>query len=362
MDSRALWDRGKRRASAEDVPCLGVCASNLAAEFVFKMIIRRILDGRRLTQICSQYFYSQLRLNGNWHLEQLNNRSILKLNGDKCSDFLQGLITNDMKLLESQEAIYAMFLNTKGRVLYDSIIYKNTSDNSFLLECDVNSVESLQKHLNLYKVRKKIDITKADYSVWAIFLPKLGGNDEFKLEFSEKCIVCADPRISDLGYRAIVPKDSDLIANIDNTSMNYKIYRYTIGVAEGNDELLTGKRFPLEMNCDYLNGVSFNKGCYIGQELTARTHHTGVIRKRIMPLIFQSAPGNITTDDIIEECAEKNKTIGKLVSASGTVGLGLMRVKETLTSSAALKLGNSCLKVSKPSWWPESEEYAAKKN
>ncbi|XP_073997220.1 putative transferase CAF17 homolog, mitochondrial [Rhodnius prolixus] len=326
------------------------------------MLLRKFINGKITNNICHQFF-SQIRLKGNWHLEQMKERTVLKLKGEQCAEFLQGLVTNDIKILNSQKAMYAMFLNIRGRILFDTIIYKTDCTNTFFLECDKACLGDVERHLKQYKVRRKIDISSSENSVWAIFKPNIQGDHDFKIELSEKCIICPDPRLSELGYRAIVPQDADLVnVAAEGKETDFKMFRYKLGIPEGKEEFPIGKCFPLEMNCDYLNGVSFNKGCYIGQELTARTYHTGVVRKRLMPLEFQSVPENVSLDDpIIDSSNLKSSTIGKLRGIIGNLGLGLMRVSETL-SSTNLKLGNISTKCSKPPWWPaESEQYASNK-
>ena len=118
-----------------------------------------------------------------------------------------------------------------------------------------------------------------------------------------------------------------------------------------------GKCFPLEYNADYMHGVSFHKGCYVGQELTARTHHTGIVRKRIMPVRLLDGPAR----DVNLECDVTNgegKKIGRIRAWSGTSGLGLMRVSESLDAENLL-LGDANIVVNKPFWWPKE---APKKN
>ena len=142
---------------------------------------------------------------------------------------------------------------------------------------------------------------------------------------------------------------------------SYKTLRYKLGVSEGSSELVPGKALPLECNADYLHGVSFQKGCYIGQELTARTHHTGIIRKRIMPLVFS----NEDTENIGFEIGENinnigtGKSVGKLVSQTGNFGIGLMRVQECQDAEKnrqPIVVGNKSnvkVEVIKPDWWPK---------
>jgi folate-binding protein YgfZ len=128
-------------------------------------------------------------------------------------------------------------------------------------------------------------------------------------------------------------------------------------VAEGTEELPPGECLPLEINSDLLKGVSFNKGCYIGQELTARTYHTGVVRKRIMPLVFGESGDvpeigtAIRFEDATKE-DEKKQPVGKLRAVCGNSGLALFRVSEAL-SGKNLKMGAHSVNVLKPSWWTE---------
>lgn len=300
--------------------------------------------------------------------ELLKNRKVLRISGENSSEFLQGLITNDIRLLKSgSESLYAMFLNNKGRVLFDSIIFRSSDSDTFLLECDSKCIEQLIKHLKVYKLRKKIDIESLEdaYSVWAIYDARQiqAALDCGKSALSNGCsslntasitsdneIITLDPRVTALGYRVILEKDK----TINNIAIDdkYKLLRLALGIGEGADELQIGQSFPLEFNCDFLNGVSFNKGCYIGQELTARTFHTGVVRKRLMPLIMETEHNELPLDTPIDDPEVPRKMpIGKLKGCHHKYGLGLMRVSETLESKS-LKMLNIGVKAHVPHWWP----------
>jgi folate-binding protein YgfZ len=164
-----------------------------------------------------------------------------------------------------------------------------------------------------------------------------------------------DPRVSGFGMRVITSKDYDIKESINEslgTDADYLEYRYKSGIAEGIIDLIPEKSFPLESNCDYMNGVSFQKGCYIGQELTARTYHTGVVRKRLMPLIFEK---NIVINvkDGADIKNEEKQSVGKLRNISGIYGLGLMRIEQTMTSKSLNYNENPC-KTEKPFWWPNN--------
>lgn len=327
-------------------------------------------------------------------LEHLKSKSLLRVKGKETSDFLQGLITNDMKHFEEGAAnSYALFLNIKGRVLFDVIVYKSQEDDVYYIECDSQSVDLLQKHLRMYRVRRKVDI---DYlgdsiNIWALFDPNHHLSSEHsdsnrqKLEglifpcgilnnksskIVNNIMIYEDPRLSDLGVRILAESSIDRdkieshlgsdISIFDNT-MSYKAFRYKLGIAEGIEDLPLGKPLPLEINCDYLHGVSFHKGCYIGQELTARTYHTGLVRKRLMPLLFDKVPNkSLQYDEKILD--ESGNVVGKFRGHEKEYGLGLIRIAEGLNAKS-LTVSDIKIKISKPTWWPkESEKQSASVN
>ncbi|KPI92417.1 Putative transferase CAF17-like, mitochondrial [Papilio xuthus] len=269
---------------------------------------------------------------------------------------------------EGAKSMYAMFLNNKGRVMYDTLVYKWKDDDSYLLECDSSVINAIQKHLKMFKLRRQLDIKDVndEIKLWALISPNVPDIVDNTLE------IYKDPRLNDLGSRIISSvsvnetKITDIIGSditIVNDDNGYKYLRYKLGVSEGADDLPPGTSFPLEANCDYLHGVSFHKGCYIGQELTARVHHTGVVRKRLMPLKFTAD----VKDSIQKDCpitfANNTKTsVGKLKGTTQNYGLGLLRIKEAMDAKI-LKVGDYEAEVIKPSWWPieAPREVTAKK-
>lgn len=294
-------------------------------------------------------------------LENLNQRSLLRVEGLEVVPFLQGLITNDINHLKTEgtKGIYSMFLNKPGKILYDSIIYGTEKENCFLIECDETIVNDLKKHMQMFRVRKKIEIENIDdeRSVWVAFNPDVT-KDSLNINVPEgrDFISCSDPRLKNLGRRIIVPKSftSDDITKmipsvIVDDKIQYKEIRYHFGVAEGISELPPGKCYPLESNADFMHGVSFHKGCYLGQEFTARTHHTGVIRKRIMPLRFD---GEISYSENLDIESDDNPKIGKLRGVCGNRGIGLLRIEPALKAEK-LKINNISCKTNRPDWWPQ---------
>lgn len=281
-------------------------------------------------------------------LELLSQRSLIKIKGDGMYDYCQGLMTNDIFKLKTDNSLFTMILNSKGRVLYDCLIYK--MDDHLLLECDKDVSSDLIKYLKLYLLRRKLDINILDdTNIWALF----SSTSTIK-KFNSACVF-NDPRLPILGQRIIsdntagIGKDVSLY-KCDN-NVTYQQWRYLNGVAEGS-ELLNGQSFPLEMNCDYLNGISFNKGCYVGQELTARTYHTGVTRKRIMPLIFDETPTSLdlNTDIYSQSDLNTKRPPGKLRGLCGKIGIALLRIDECLKAEQLI-IGGFTAKTFIPDWW-----------
>ena len=306
------------------------------------MLLPRLIWPIRLrrTALLESYSKSSLSIGSrislsSWTSCHLPQRALVKVQGVEAAPFLQGLITNDINPLVEDDrkrfckessmsysilcfSLYCAFLNTGGRVLFDAIISKTENEGEFLLDVDSAVSKLVKKHLSLYKVRRKISIkVMEDLNVHAVFqevgdedshpehrLPTRsgepgstfcnGGEVPTALSLPGDAPALPDPRVPALGYRLILPASEDPHqvlpekTNPCHPSLFTQL-RYRLGVPEGSSETPLGKALPLEYNLDYMNGVSFHKGCYIGQELTARTHHTGVIRKRVLPLMLSQA-------------------------------------------------------------------------
>ncbi len=288
------------------------------------------------------------------------------------------MITNDINHLENQNALYSFFLNKLGRVNYDSLIYKllpkekdGELRETFLIECDSEITEELVKHLKIYRVRRKIDITIVDdeLKLWCLFdKDDLAQSEGFNFSLGNNNLVFKDPRLKNLGFRFVMPDKVDSLklhslighqVEVSDDDEDYHVLRYQLGVGEGIEDLPPGKAFPLESNLDYLHGVSFHKGCYIGQELTARSHHTGVIRKRLMPVKL-GAYEEIFDQD--QEIVDHNaKAVGKLRNGLGSFGLGLMRIEPALAAESLTIRDIPCT-VEKPFWWPIEAKKPVKSN
>ncbi|KAH8243247.1 hypothetical protein KR032_005926 [Drosophila birchii] len=296
-------------------------------------------------------------------LEPLANRELIRVHGPEVVQFLQGLVTNDVSRIESEDgppSIYAHFLNKGGRVLFDTIIYRTHRPDTLLVECDREASSDLRRHLRLYRVRRRIDIDSVDdeYTTWVIINPKT--SPSYPVSSNNEIFVAPDPRLPALGTRVLAPADMNTAqlgkcfptfgtAGSPTAENNYQLLRYKLGVGEGNRELPPGKCFPLEANADYLNGVSFQKGCYIGQELTARIHHSGVVRKRYMPVRLTT---QLDADSSHEVTSVAGAKVGQLFGSVQNFGVALLRIEKALNGPQLIVDGEHCF-ADRPNWWPE---------
>uniref|UniRef100_A0A3P8VVK6 Iron-sulfur cluster assembly factor IBA57, mitochondrial n=1 Tax=Cynoglossus semilaevis TaxID=244447 RepID=A0A3P8VVK6_CYNSE len=305
---------------------------------------------------------------GHFVCYHLPNRSVLKVQGQDTSSFLQGIITNDMRQLLEEHSLTAMYshmLNVQGRTLYDILLYRlqgADSGHGVLLECDFTVKDSILKLLKMYKIRRKVSIDDCpEHSVWAVLPQQKILSQEVgqpKISCPEKAMVWeADPRTTKMGWRLVIDKEldpSEIIATCQKAETDeYHRHRFTIGIPEGVKDLPPGVALPLESNLVYMQGISFSKGCYIGQELTARTHHTGVIRKRLMPVRFSSPLHNLEDGAALQ--TQSGKPAGKHRSGVGNLGLSLIRLayaKQVLTVKSSDDT-TLTLEVSVPDWWPK---------
>lgn len=314
--------------------------------------------------------------NATWtgmRLESLTpTRSLIRIHGEQVQPFLQTLITNDINHVSKDgpnDCMFTMFLNKTGRILYDAIIYRTTEINTFLIECDKRIDIDLRKHMLMFKIRKKIDIDIVNdaYRLWTVFKPDGNSADDQKFQeipVKYGALSCyTDPRLKLLGQRIIASADNSAtdievalpgIKEELNGEFNYAKHRYRIGIGEGIYELPIEKCFPFEANCDYMHGISFFKGCYLGQEFTARTYYTGVIRKRLMPIKLElSISTTKRHEDLLatQITGDNNVALGKLRGVEGDAALGLLRIEPALKSSS-LNLCGLKGTIEKPKWWP----------
>lgn len=254
-------------------------------------------------------------------------RSVVRLSGVDLFHFLQGLVTNDVLALEQQteRSMYACILNAQGRFLHDMMLYRAMADaKTILADVDHTGLGGLLRLLKRYKLHAKVDVAdvSTEYGVWTRF--------DGPMEASTSGITdwVADPRLPLLGLRAVFPRAQPPVPSAGEAVVDaaaFQQWRVELGVAEGIQEIPTGEAIALEYNIDWLHGISFHKGCYIGQELMARAHFQGQVRKRLMPVQLSSVEGLEVGKDIINPIS--NKSVGKLRTWTNSgAGLAVLRL------------------------------------
>ncbi|NXI16167.1 CAF17 transferase, partial [Irena cyanogastra] len=292
-------------------------------------------------------------------------RSLLGVRGAEAAVFLQGLLTNDVTQLlaegDAPPALYAHALNVQGRCLYDVILYRlhesTAEEPHILLECDSSVLDSIQKHLKLYKIRRKVTITPCpDLSLWAV-LP--GDTSSLPKSAAQALLLTPDPRAEVMGWRLIAKKGANVSEIIPGSRVgdvqDYHRHRYKQGIPEGVKDLPPGVALPLESNLAFMNGISFTKGCYIGQELTARTHHMGVIRKRLLPVTFPGPLPGAGVPEGAEILTQGGKRAGRFRAGAGELGIALLRLAH-LSEPLRIPLAGDSVQLSAatPQWWPKA--------
>ena len=216
---------------------------------------------------------------------------------------------------------------------------KDEGHAGFLIEVDANEVDSLARHLKRFKLRAKVGITVLEQGGWGVWQRWGEGGERAASE-----IGCSDNRAPDMGYRMVVPANKRPEGEGEVKVECYDLRRIMMGVAEGQSEILKETALPQESNIDYMGGINFRKGCYVGQELTIRTYHTGVVRKRILPVQIYDSGGNTKPPvafaydpdsklvlpprgSNISRVDKKGRIAGKWLGGVGNVGLALCRLK-----------------------------------
>jgi len=282
----------------------------------------------------------------NARIALLPDRGVMRVTGEDAGKLLQGLITNDMELLQRQPALYAALLSPQGKVLFDFLVAKVAD--GFLLETARDRAADLAKRLTIYKLRAKVVILDASdgYRLFAVW----GGAPVSHLEST--IISYQDPRLSQLGARILVEARpaAELASPINGreaTAEDYHAHRIALGVPEGGKDFAFGDTFPHEADLDQLNGVSFTKGCFVGQEVVSRMQNRATVRKRVVPVVGEAAltPG--------AEITAGTAVIGRVGSVAGDEALALVRLDraaEAMAKGEALLADSVAITLRKPRW------------
>ncbi len=291
----------------------------------------------------------------------LPNRGVLELSGPDVRSFLQGIVSNDVNRVSTERAVWTAFLTPQGKFLHEFFLVARPAaaeaETLFWLDCEAERRDDLLRRLKIYKLRAKVELSdrSGDLAVAALFgagaLDRLGldpGEAGQAIDYAEGTAF-ADPRLSALGARAILPRAAAEAAPPEGFAAaareDYDGLRLSLGVPDGSRDLEVEKSLLLESGFEELNGLDWDKGCYMGQELTARTKYRGLTKKRLLPVAFEGpapAPGTPVL------CAEREA--GVLRSTANGHGLALLRLEYLEEGQPPLTAGGARLTVTKPDW------------
>ncbi|MBV8972158.1 MAG: folate-binding protein YgfZ [Sphingomonadaceae bacterium] len=258
---------------------------------------------------------------------RLTDRAVLRVGGAEARDFLQGLVTNDVALLAPGKPLWAGLLSAQGKLLFDMVLHDAAAgDGSVFVDVAAAAAEALAKRLTMYKLRRAVTITPEPelhvFAAWGAPLADLPH----------------DPQLAALGQRWVADA-----APADATLADYAAHRLRAGVADSGD-LLLDRMLWLEANAVELNGVSFTKGCYVGQENTARMHHRDRLRRRLLPVTVDGEPGDVAI-------RAGDTPAGELRRHADGRGIAYLRVE---AADGPLTAGGATLTVDWPAWLPRA--------
>ncbi len=284
----------------------------------------------------------------------LEDRGLLYLNGEDVKEFLQNIITNNIEKVTDKMSCFAALLSPQGKYLYDFIIIKHKS--GYFLDCEKQNIDELYKQLNLYKLRSKVEILNLsnEFLVAGLSKEKFLSMDHskdiqgFTIKFREDSIFL-DPRSKELGARLIINLEKlhlslkKLELKISNTEDYYNL-SHNLGIPQIDTKNLQNKIFGIECNFEELNGIDFKKGCYVGQENTARIKLKEKLKKRLFAI--KILEGKINAEEITYE----DKEIGKLLINNQNPFALIKFQSENFNFEDNLKCGEAKIKVIKPNW------------
>jgi folate-binding protein YgfZ len=281
----------------------------------------------------------------------LEDRGVLAVSGPDRRSFLQGLVSNDVEKVAADRAVYAALLTAQGKYLHDFIMVEHGE--AIWLDAEAARLADLKRRLSLYRLRAKVAVEeRPELAIAAIVgegaraalgLPEETGATRPEADGA----VMVDPRLAELGARAVLPRDKIRQALVgrglaEGNFAAYDQHRLALGVPDGSRDLVLEKSILLEAGFEELHGVDWQKGCYIGQELTARTKYRGLIKKRLLPVRIEGPapePGAVVMLDGHEA--------GEMRSSRDGIGLALLRL-DAIESGRPFLAGEAELRPLKP--------------
>jgi folate-binding protein YgfZ len=272
----------------------------------------------------------------------LADRAVVHVDGSDAEKLLQQVVTSDVPTAGSRRLAFAALLAPQGKVLFDFLIARHGG--GYLLDTAADRAAELVRRLQMYRLRAKVEIADASdrFAVHAVWSEPAEAPDA-----ADPMADAVDPRLSELGLRLLASTGSAAAGDVNAMAQEYHAHRIALGVPEGGKDYAFGDTFPHEANLDLLSGVSFAKGCFVGQEVVARMEHKGVVRKRVVPVeaaapLRSGAP--VTAGEAV---------IGRIGSVAGTRGLALVRLDRAAEAAAngqRLLADGIAISLRSPAW------------
>jgi len=285
----------------------------------------------------------------------LKDRAILYVNGHDARDFLQNLISNDINKVTDNSSCFASLLTPQGKFLYEFIVVKHKS--GFFIDCEKSQSEEILKQLNLYKIRSKVEILNLsnEFVVASFSYEKYLTIDKskdilgFTMKYREDPIIL-DPRNKNLGARLIINLEKLYLSLKklelkDDNIEDYHNQSHKLGIVPKNLNKLKNKLFGIECNFEELNGIDFKKGCYVGQENTARIKLKNKLSKRLLPV--KIIDGKLDED---EKVYSNDIEIGKILINEEYPFVLIKLSNENFNKDLILKCKNGSFKILIPEW------------
>ena len=285
----------------------------------------------------------------------LEDRAILYINGQDAKDFLQNLISNDINKVSDSSSCFASLFTPQGKFLYEFIVVKHKT--GYFIDCEKSQSEEIFKQLNLYKIRTKVEILNLSNEFvvasfgYEKYLTITGSKDilGFTFKYREDPILL-DPRNKNLGARLIINLEKLYLSLKKLDLKNDKIEKYhshshKLGIVPKNLNKLKNKLFGIECNFEELNGIDFKKGCYVGQENTARIKLKNKLSKRLLPI--EIINGKLFEDELIYH---NNIDIGKVLINEDYPFALIKYLNENFNKDFIFKSKNATFKIYIPEW------------
>ena len=285
----------------------------------------------------------------------LEDRAILYINGQDAKDFLQNLISNDINKVTESSSCFASLFTPQGKFLYEFIVVKHKT--GYFIDCEKSQSEEIFKQLNLYKIRTKVEILNLSNEFvvasfgYEKYLSIVGSKDilGFTFKYREDPILL-DPRNKYLGARLIINLEKLYLSLKKLDLKNDKIEKYhshshKLGIVPKNSNKLKNKLFGIECNFEELNGIDFKKGCYVGQENTARIKLKNKLSKRLLPI--EIIDGKLSEDEIIYY---NDIDIGKVLINEDYPFALIKYLNENFNKDFIFKSKNATFKIFVPEW------------